>query len=366
MPIQGSSTNIIKNTSESPLNHTGLTDGVNNTLHSPSPDLDVSTCSSGGGHEQISLGSDHTARDSDNQSNISNPPSVFSLQSMQSTAITTDSQFTADQIRTAIDELVGIFINAKGMAPLYQEAILERQIARERFIRNLRRLLKRFAVNLKEEAREAVDVDLANLITSRAGLVADGIGNKLEQQYSQLDSLPGVLQGTLEVQDFDTGSDEEAEDRPEQTLDVNFAALVAHGRSFIEESVAFQILREEFMKFVIPSQRSEDIVFKPSLKGETRFPRMTRFLSSGSSRTLRLFLKYEALGCIMLKHLLSQIGLLEESIPKYHQRFRWTNVGILIYKESPGFLMVESGTAKRCMMTTSNTNQEHCKLYANT
>lgn len=86
-------------------------------------------------------------------------------------------------MNTAIDKLVGIFMNDKEMAPLYPEAIVESRITAARFVRNFRRLLKSFAVGLEEGAQEAIDLDLANLIWSRAGLIADQIGNKLDQQY---------------------------------------------------------------------------------------------------------------------------------------------------------------------------------------
>jgi hypothetical protein len=35
-------------------------------------------------------------------------------------------------------------------------------------------------MDLKEEAREAIELDLAKLISMRAPLIADRIGNKLE------------------------------------------------------------------------------------------------------------------------------------------------------------------------------------------
>lgn len=113
----------------------------------------------------------------------SNPPSIFSLQSIQSTTLTADTHLTAGEMNTAIDKLVGIFMNDKEMAPLYPEAIVESRITAARFVRNFRRLLKSFAVGLEEGAQEAIDLDLANLIWSRAGLIADQIGNKLDQQY---------------------------------------------------------------------------------------------------------------------------------------------------------------------------------------
>lgn len=91
---------------------------------------------------------------------MSDPPSISSLPSRQSTSLSADTRLTAEEMRSAIDELVDIFMDDKEMTILYREAILERRIARASFVHNFRRLLKRFAVGLKEEALEATHLDL--------------------------------------------------------------------------------------------------------------------------------------------------------------------------------------------------------------
>lgn len=123
----------------------------------------------------------------------------------------------------AIDLLVSIFMDDKQLAPLYREGILESCISPSRFIQDFR-LLKRFAVRLKEESHNAVDVDVANLVASRADLLAARIGNKYEQQCFQLGRFSTQPQG-MEVKseaqadlnnDFhNINSEEKYENEPE-------------------------------------------------------------------------------------------------------------------------------------------------------
>lgn len=197
----------------------------------------------------------------DNQIDISNPPSVFSLATMPSTTLTTDTRLTADEMLTAIDELVGIFLEDAEMIYLFREAISKRHMASDRLERNFRRLMKRFATNLKDEAQEAIDLDLANLILSRASLLAEKIGSRFREESSRLDTFTrgSPPMGTsVEVafrlaEDICDVSSDEEDDGVEPGLDDRFSALVSHGRSFIEESAAFQKLREEFKNFLMPT-----------------------------------------------------------------------------------------------------------------
>ncbi|CAG8276302.1 unnamed protein product [Penicillium salamii] len=270
------------------------------------------------------------------QSDKSNPSSIFSLLSIQSTALTTDTQFTADEMYAAIDELVGIFLHDSEMASLYREAIYERRIAPARFVRNFRRLLKRFAVNLKEEAQEAIDLDLANFVLSRAGLVADNIGGKLEKLYSRPDTTSVQSQGvqardslrahhTAELDDV--SSDDEVEEELDRELEEKFTALVSHGRSFIKESTALQKLRKELKNFIFPPHSNKRLDTEPVSEVRSWYQGWVNY---ATSRTLGWEMSHEAPGCMTKEHLnlkglLSSIGLLEGSVPKGYQRFRWIN-----------------------------------------
>ncbi|KAB8207929.1 hypothetical protein BDV34DRAFT_191377 [Aspergillus parasiticus] len=114
--------------------------------------------------------------------------------------------------------------------------------------------MKRFATNLKDEAQEAIDLDLANLILSRVSLVAEKIGAKFRQESSGLDTFPQMHGAAFgHVQDIHDVSSDEENDLEKPGIDDRFTRLVSHGRSFIEESAAFQKLRVEFKNFLMPT-----------------------------------------------------------------------------------------------------------------
>ncbi|GLI79879.1 hypothetical protein PoHVEF18_008221 [Penicillium ochrochloron] len=315
----------------------------------------------------------------DSESDMSNPPSVFSLATLPSTIMTTDTRLTVDEMQTAMEELVSIFFDDTEMAGLYKEAIIERQISPQRFVRNFRRLIKQFALNLKEEAQEAIDFDLSKLISMRARLIADKIGNKLELKYlnespthlppSRLFPLPTpwvmesfrfniMAQSSLPEDMLDASSDEDGE-QPAET----FPALVSHGRSFILESAAIKNLRKELKNFIIPNGpmigadmdlkfeifgMSACIAFRNSthlwgfplkdmdikiefgiseIKGGIVFRRSTRLWGFPLIDMVATRAKFRARGMerYWYWNKFFQLCSGEEHLPEKHTRFRWTN-----------------------------------------
>jgi hypothetical protein len=271
----------------------------------------------------------------------SNAPSVFSLATLPSTTMTTDTRLTVDEMQTAIEELVSIFFDDTQMAALYERVLLEREVPLERFVRNFRRLIKRFAMDLQEEAREAIDLDLAQLISARARLISDKIGNKLELKYfnetqPQRHILPNpnliirVKYQHSMLDDIHESSSDEDDERPER-----IAALVSHGRSFILESAAFDNLRLELRKFVIPNGLEEGPGINiqggmfETLRGIFLWYAHTWGLPSIDWATRRAgFWARCVEGYRYWKQLL-QFCLGEEDIPEKHKRFRWINVSII-------------------------------------
>ncbi|KAJ5434232.1 hypothetical protein N7491_004827 [Penicillium cf. griseofulvum] len=237
-----------------------------------------------------------------------------------------------------MDELVRIFMDDKRMAMLFREAISERSITPACFVRNFRRLLKRFAANLKREARKAIEFDVAKLVLSTASLVADEIGRTFEHQYSQPDTPVQLLdmhvddevQAHLNEELHDMSSDEEDENGLELELDENLAALAPYCRSFIKESDAFQKLREEFTKFVLVSQQNRGLETK-SPEVRSWFQRWMHFVCMALGWEIEIQPETTEWTLIARLHLsipflpLTKIGLLEERILEGHQRFRWTN-----------------------------------------
>jgi hypothetical protein len=179
-------------------------------------------------------------------------------------------------------------------------------------VRNYKRLLKAFSLELKEEIHDSTDLELANLIHAKAGLIASSIRRTFEPSYANPECYyPGVDAGGL-----DSSSDEEHV----VENDDEFAALVSRGRSFIEGSDALKKLREDFHYFVMPLREDspQSIMATGTEAPSEDLHRLTLLLPPGlTSKVYRNVLA-----------ILSKLGLREDDIPPGYQRFRWTNVSI--------------------------------------
>jgi len=126
-------------------------------------------------------------------------------------------------------------------------------------------------------------------------------------------------EGLPSKEDMDVSSDSEG---PEEANNERFAALVAQGRNFIEESNAFKKLRKDFRKFVMPPPK-QILQPEPTVASETCYE-----VSPGPVPGLPLGLALKIYRNVLV--LLSSIGLRENDIPPGHQRIRWINVSVFI------------------------------------
>ncbi|OQD67779.1 hypothetical protein PENPOL_c003G04356 [Penicillium polonicum] len=244
-----------------------------------------------------------------------------SSQGIQSTVPTMDiHEFPA------IDILVRIFMEDRELAPLYREGLFESCTTPSSFVRELKRLLKRFAVRLKEESVEAVDIGIANFVASRPGLVVARIRSQCGQQRSQLGPASTQRQG-MAVQNESQAHPNKDSNEPDGAVDKNDATIVLQGLSFIEGSTAFQKLREEFTDLVklskLPTlselpEPDQWIDGEPSVEVPSWLQRCINFISFISLKTLRVELKR---GLVVWG--LNVVSQLETSVPENHQRFRW-------------------------------------------
>lgn len=237
----------------------------------------------------------------------------------------------------AVDILVSIFMDDKQLAPLYREGLFESCITPSRFVRELRRLLKRFALRLKEESEEAVHIDIANFVASRAGLVAARIGSQCEQQRYKLGPASMQPQG-MEVQneshaqlnkdlkDMSSDDEDEEDNEPEGALDKNNAAIVLQGRSLIKGSAAFQKLLEELTNLVKLWKLDQGTDTKPTVEFPLSLQGFIDFIYFISLKTLRVELRRGPVGWD-----LKAAFRLEKSVPENHQRFRWMTVSISLH-----------------------------------
>lgn len=235
----------------------------------------------------------------------------------------------------AIDILVSIFMEDRQLAPLYREGLFESCTTPSRFVRELKRLLKRFAARLKEESDEAVGIGIANFVASRAGLLAARIRSQCEKQRSQLGTASTQRQG-MEVQSEshahlnegsnDTSDEDEDENEPEGAVGKNDGTIVLQARKFIEGSTAFQKLRGELTNFVKLSKLDQGTNAEPSVEVPLWLQRCANFISFMSLRTLRVEQNHGPVGWS-----LNMFLQLETSVPENHQRVRWITVSISLH-----------------------------------
>jgi hypothetical protein len=192
------------------------------------------------------------------------------------------SHLSEEEFQSAAAELVSLLLNDEHCKPLYSTALESPKIGGQRFETNFRRLLKKFAVDLKKEAKDPLQVRAAKFVGAQASLVA---GNILETLETHGDSkvLPILadqalpLQGTDQetslaeyttavaeeeqqsildlsirkwISKTDTSSYPEASEVPD-TGDAHLSSLV-EVEQFILSSNAFVTFRHNFTNFVYP------------------------------------------------------------------------------------------------------------------
>jgi len=108
------------------------------------------------------------------------PSEIFSLQTVPSTAITGNSLLTHAEMERALDELVSIFLDNPELGRLCRAAMANKRIGPDRFAQNFKGSLKAFSLDLKEEIRESINLELTNLISSKASFLASRICRVLE------------------------------------------------------------------------------------------------------------------------------------------------------------------------------------------
>jgi hypothetical protein len=170
--------------------------------------------------------------------------SIFSQGSFASstTGFSGNSGFSEIEVATASKELTAIFHEDQVMQPLYKNALENPTIGPDRLQRNLRRLFKVYAENLKDEAADQLEYLAARFVSIKAREIAASIVAKYQCKSAQPQSVDREQDGNSSDEEADAGSvNEEA-----------FANLVIL-RTFLAGSVAFELLRTQLQSFVLPT-----------------------------------------------------------------------------------------------------------------
>lgn len=182
-----------------------------------------------------------------------------SIQSLESstTLVSTLSGFTVVELEGATVELQGIFQKDADLVSLYRQGIKDASIGPERLQRNVVRLLRLFARDLRQEARQELEKMASRFVSTKARYIAQCIVEEyhdqaIEQEPHQLKAK----QKETECDDRQRNEDQEELDDVDDLVPVDedlFEDLPTL-RTFLVNSAAFQVFREELTKFVLPKE----------------------------------------------------------------------------------------------------------------
>ncbi|TGO22329.1 hypothetical protein BPAE_0172g00100 [Botrytis paeoniae] len=218
--------------------------GANNDSHSRLPIEDIPDDQS-----------DNSFEFSATDSVVSVADSIFSAMSLATGS--SMSSFSVSQ--TVTDRLVRLLLEDAIIKPLCEEALQENGMSRERFERNLSRLLKGFAVELRKEAQTREQRQAAHLVRFRARnsahVICSTLWTEKEQKGSKnvSDSSGAALLNVEEEEmecdlDIDDDSDSASESSEDASDDFQHLEL------FVKDSKAFELFREKLRIFIHPQK----------------------------------------------------------------------------------------------------------------
>ncbi|KAL5390137.1 hypothetical protein PMIN02_007089 [Paraphaeosphaeria minitans] len=167
--------------------------------------------------------------------------SVYSVLSVASTGtdFSRNSEYGADEITTVTRKVVQMFHKDESQESLYVLALRDPAIGPAKLERNLRRLFKQCAEDLKNEAKDQLEYLGARLVSHQAKILADII-------VSRYGAFPRVR-----VANEESSDQEEQEESKEVFGETLFADLRAF-ITFLESSEALRRFQERLKRFISP------------------------------------------------------------------------------------------------------------------
>jgi hypothetical protein len=270
--------------------------------------------------------------ESDGASVASLVDSIFSEASLHSaaTGLSVASGYSAAQIETATRELLHIFLEDQALVCLYAVAIERVDIGPARLRRNIGRLMKAFARDLRSEAEQELEILAARLVSAKRSYVAQAIIDRYEvrpslQSVSHAQSPPRIHQ---REDSSDEEGEEADEEKTEEAVDEDLIEDLLAFRQFLAAGEAFANFRSKLEAFVLPKStevRTETIAEDlPSGQEATS--------SSGTGLSMRApdgTAEQEVPPTVFAKirkttaRLLAAVGLLEPPLDCGWVRLRW-------------------------------------------
>jgi len=196
------------------------------------------------------LGSRQRTREDDELSHNSNMSVASSLPSVVDSIFTIASGSSMSSLpgpQGAGERLVSLFLGDTVIKRICSYAVL--LIEKERFERNLRRLIKDFAAELRKEAGTVEQRHVVNFVRFRARNSAHMMCNLLIEKTSP--RVVKIIPNAADEEEVDSEDDDSA---PSDDESDNLKQL----EKFINESRAFEIFRTKLKAFVYPPRKGVD------------------------------------------------------------------------------------------------------------
>ncbi|KAF7913064.1 uncharacterized protein EAF01_002085 [Botrytis porri] len=208
--------------------------------------------------------SDNSFESSATDSVISVADSIFSAMSLA----TGSSMSSLSVSQTATDRLVRLLLEDAIIKPLCEDALRENLMSWERFERNLSRLLKGFAVELRKEAQTREQRQAAHLVRFRARNSAHVICSTLrtEKEPKGSNNVSGSSTASrVNVEEEETECDLDMDDDSDSASESSEDAAddFQHLELFVKDSKAFELFREKLRIFIHPQKAQQSIISTP-------------------------------------------------------------------------------------------------------
>ena len=184
---------------------------------------------------------------------VSDAESICSVDSKASSLSSRSSLYSHEESETASEELTALLVNDKTLSRTFKAAFEDEKSSSERFERNLRRLLKQFAVELERETQESLERAAARFAGKHAKDIAHRItqlkeveSGILRNQYADERWTQRPRKVNMDESQSSDGSDLEDHDQ------ANFVSF-QNIHTFIISSKALCFLRHRVLRFVQPN-----------------------------------------------------------------------------------------------------------------
>ena len=184
---------------------------------------------------------------------VSDAESICSVDSKASSLSSRSSLYSHEESKTASEELTALLVNDKTLSRTFNAAFEDEKSSSERFERNLRRLLKQFAVELERETQESLERAAARFTGKHAKDIAHRItqlkeleSGILRNQYADERWTQRPRKVNMDESQSSDGSDSEDHD------EANFVSF-QNIHTFIISSKALCFLRHRVLRFVQPN-----------------------------------------------------------------------------------------------------------------